>query len=277
PMQAPEERAVAFVDAEKGVADVKAALDGARAILLESFSEDPALVGALRDWLAAKAVIRARVVAGKEEAGAKYRDYFQHVEAIGTIPSHRLLALFRARNEGVLDLELAPRPTTLEKTTASVEDPAQALDEAAAAGHAEAEGRVARHFDIVDRGRPADRWLLDTARQTWRVKLHLHLGLDLFGRAREAAEAEAIRVFGDNLKDLLMAAPAGAKTVMGLDPGIRTGVKLAIVDGTGKLLATSVIYPHEPKKLWDQSIAELATLSRKHGVNLVAIGNGTAS
>ncbi|MFA7320560.1 MAG: Tex family protein [Dokdonella sp.] len=277
PTQAPEERAVAFVDAKKGVADVKAALDGARAILLESFSEDPALVGALRDWLAAKAVIRARVVAGKEEAGAKYRDYFQHVEAIGTIPSHRLLALFRARNEGVLDLELAPRPTTPAKTTASVEDPAQAQDEAAAAGHAEAEGRVARHFDIVDRGRPADRWLLDTARQTWRVKLHLHLGLDLFGRAREAAEAEAIRVFGDNLKDLLMAAPAGAKTVMGLDPGIRTGVKLAIVDGTGKLLATSVIYPHEPKKLWDQSIAELATLSRKHGVNLVAIGNGTAS
>lgn len=277
PTQAPEERAVAFVDAEKGVADVKAALDGARAILLESFSEDPALVGALRDWLAAKAVIRARVVAGKEEAGAKYRDYFQHVEAIGTIPSHRLLALFRARNEGVLDLELAPRPTTPAKTTASVEDPAQALDEAAAAGHAEAEGRVARHFDIVDRGRPADRWLLDTARQTWRVKLHLHLGLDLFGRAREAAEAEAIRVFGDNLKDLLMAAPAGPKTVMGLDPGIRTGVKLAIVDGTGKLLATSVIYPHEPKKLWDQSIAELATLSRKHSVNLVAIGNGTAS
>ncbi len=277
PTQAPEDRAVAFVDAEKGVADVKAALDGARAILLESFSEDPALVGALRDWLAAKAVIRARLVAGKEETGAKYRDYFQHVEAIGTIPSHRLLALFRARNEGVLDLELAPRPTTSAKTTASAEDPAQALDEAAAAGHAEAEGRVARHFDIVDRGRPADRWLLDTARQTWRVKLHLHLGLDLFGRAREAAEAEAIRVFGDNLKDLLMAAPAGAKTVMGLDPGIRTGVKLAIVDGTGKLLATSVIYPHEPKKLWDQSIAELATLSRKHGVNLVAIGNGTAS
>ena len=277
PTQAPEERAAAFVDAEKGVADVKAALDGARAILLESFSEDPALVGALRDWLAAKAVIRARLVAGKEEAGAKYRDYFQHVEAIGTIPSHRLLALFRARNEGVLDLELAPRPTTPAKTTASADDPAQALDEAAAAGHAEAEGRVARHFDIVDRGRPGDRWLLDTARQTWRVKLHLHLGLDIFGRAREAAEAEAIRVFGDNLKDLLMAAPAGPKTVMGLDPGIRTGVKLAIVDGTGKLLATSVIYPHEPKKLWDQSIAELATLSRKHGVDLVAIGNGTAS
>lgn len=277
PTQAPADRAMAYVDAEKGVADIKAALDGARAILLESFSEDPALVGALRDWLTAKAVIRAKLVAGKEEEGAKYRDYFQHVEAIGTIPSHRLLALFRARNEGVLDLELAPRPTTLIKTTSSEADPAIALDEAATAGHAEAEGRVARHFDIVDRGRVGDRWLLETARQAWRVKLHLHLGLDLFGRAREAAEAEAIRVFGDNLKDLMMAAPAGPKTVMGLDPGIRTGVKLAIVDGTGKLLETSVIYPHEPRKLWDQSIAELAALSRKHGVNLIAIGNGTAS
>ncbi|MEP6881284.1 MAG: Tex family protein, partial [Dokdonella sp.] len=277
PSQSPEDRALAYVDIENGVADIKAALDGARSILLESFSEDPALVGSLRDWLTAKAVIRAKLVKGKEIEGEKFRDYFEHVEAIGTIPSHRLLALFRARNEGILDLELAPRPTTAIKTSSTGEDPAVALDEAAAAGHAEAEGRVARHFDIADQGRPGDRWMLDTARQTWRIKLHLHLGLDLFGRAREAAEAEAIRVFGDNLKDLMMAAPAGAKTVMGLDPGIRTGVKLAIVDGTGKLLATSVIYPHEPKKLWEQSIAELASLSRKHGVNLIAIGNGTAS
>ncbi|HET9033036.1 MAG TPA: Tex family protein [Dokdonella sp.] len=277
PSQVPEERAIAFVDSDRGVADTKAALDGARAILLESFSEDPALVGSLRDWLSAKAVIRARLVAGKESEGAKFRDYFQHVEAIGTIPSHRLLALFRARNEGILDLELAPRPTTPITNSSASEDPAVALDEAAAAGHAEAEGRVARHFNIVDQGRPGDRWLLDTSRQTWRVKLHLHLGLDIFGRAREAAEAEAIRVFGDNLKDLMMAAPAGPKTVMGLDPGIRTGVKLAIVDGTGKLLDTAVIYPHEPRKQWDQSIAELASLSRKHGVNLIAIGNGTAS
>ena len=277
PEQLPEDQALAFVDAGKGVADIKAALDGARAILLETFSEDPALVGELRDWLTAKAVIRAKVVAGKEDEGAKFRDYFSHVESIGSIPSHRLLALFRARNEGVLDLELSPRPTTALRSSSSDEDPATILDEATAAGHAEAEGRVARHFAISDRGRPGDRWLLDSARQAWRIKLHLHLGLDLFGRAREAAEAEAIRVFGDNLKDLLMAAPAGPKTVMGLDPGIRTGVKLAIVDGTGKLLATSVIYPHEPKKMWDQSIAELAALSRKHSVNLVAIGNGTAS
>ncbi|MEZ5520094.1 MAG: Tex family protein [Dokdonella sp.] len=276
PEQLPEQAAAAFVDEAKGIADSKAALDGARAILLETFAEDPALVGALRDWLTAKAVIRASVVAGKESEGAKFRDYFQHVEPIGSIPSHRLLALFRARNEGVLDLELAPRPTTPLRSTAS-DDPGAALDEAAAAGHAEAEGRVARHFDIADRGRAADRWLLETARQAWRIKLHLHLSLDLFGRAREAADAEAIRVFGDNLKDLMMAAPAGPKTVMGLDPGIRTGVKLAVVDGTGKLLGTDVIYPHEPKKLWNESIAQLAAICRRHAVDLIAIGNGTAS
>ena len=276
PEQLPEQAAAAFVDEAKGIADSKAALDGARAILLETFAEDPALVGALRDWLTAKAVIRASVVAGKEGEGAKFRDYFQHVEPIGSIPSHRLLALFRARNEGVLDLELAPRPTTPLRSTA-YEDPGAALDEAAAAGHAEAEGRVARHFDIADRGRAADRWLLETARQAWRIKLHLHLSLDLFGRAREAADAEAIRVFGDNLKDLMMAAPAGPKTVMGLDPGIRTGVKLAVVDGTGKLLGTDVIYPHEPKKLWNESIAQLAAICRRHAVDLIAIGNGTAS
>ena len=276
PEQLPEQAAAAFVDEAKGIADSKAALDGARAILLETFAEDPALVGALRDWLTAKAVIRASVVAGKESEGAKFRDYFQHVEPIGSIPSHRLLALFRARNEGVLDLELAPRPTTPLRSTAS-DDPGAALDEAAAAGHAEAEGRVARHFDIADRGRAADRWLLETARQAWRIKLHLHLSLDLFGRAREAADAEAIRVFGDNLKDLMMAAPAGPKTVMGLDPGIRTGCKLAVVDGTGKLLGTDVIYPHEPKKLWNESIAQLAAICRRHAVDLIAIGNGTAS
>jgi uncharacterized protein len=276
PTQVPETLAAAFVDAEKGVADIKAALDGARSILLETFSEDPALMGSLRDWLTAKAQIRAKLVAGKENEGAKFRDYFTHAELIGTIPSHRLLALFRARNEGVLDLELAPMPTTALRTTSS-EDPAVALDEATAAGNAEAEGRVGVHFNITDKGRAADKWLLETVRQTWRIKLHLHLTLDLFGRAREAAEAEAIRVFGDNLKDLMMAAPAGPKTVMGLDPGIRTGVKVAVVDGTGKLLTTGVIYPHEPKNQWDQSIAQLAAISKQCGVNLIAIGNGTAS
>ena len=258
PAQIPEVAAAAFVDADKGVADVRAALDGARAILLETIAEDPALVGELRDWLWAHGQIRARVVAGKETAGAKFRDYFDHVEAIARIPSHRLLALMRARNEGVLELELLPAI-----------DPEQ--------GHAQAEGRVAARAAIVDRGRAADAWLRETVRLAWRAKLHLHLTLDLFSRVREGAEDEAIRVFGDNLKDLLLAAPAGARVVMGLDPGIRTGVKVAVVDATGKLLATDVIYPHEPRRQWEQSIAQLARLAATHGVELIAIGNGTAS
>ncbi|RUL61634.1 RNA-binding transcriptional accessory protein [Dyella dinghuensis] len=258
PTQSPEVFAEAFVDAEKGVADVRAALDGARAILMETIAEDAQLLGDLRDWLWEKGQIRAKVVEGKENEGAKFRDYFDHMEAIGKIPSHRLLALMRARNEGVIELELAP----------AVE---------AEQGHIEGEGRVAVHAGIIDRGRAADAWLRETVRMTWRVKLHLHLTLDLFGRVRESAEDEAIRVFGDNLKDLMLAAPAGAKTVMGLDPGIRTGVKVAVVDATGKLLATDTVYPHEPRNQWDQSLARLAVLSKQHGVNLIAIGNGTAS
>jgi protein Tex len=258
PAQSPETLAESYVDADKGVADVRAALDGARAILMESIAEDAHLVGELRDWLWDKGQIRAKVVEGKENEGAKFRDYFDHVEPIGKIPSHRLLALMRARNEGVIELELSP---TLESEQ----------------GHAEGESRVAAHAGIFNRGRPADAWLRETVRLTWRVKLHLHLTLDLFGRVREGAEDEAIRVFGENLKDLLLAAPAGARTVMGLDPGIRTGVKVAVVDATGKLLATDTIYPHEPRRQWDQSIARLALLSKQHGVNLIAIGNGTAS
>ncbi|KRA31861.1 RNA-binding transcriptional accessory protein [Rhodanobacter sp. Root627] len=258
PTQTPEAFAEAFVDAEKGVADVRAALDGARAILMESIAEDAALVGELRDWLWSKGQIRAKLVEGKEAAGAKFRDYFDHVEPIGKIPSHRLLALMRARNEGVLELELAP-------------------DTDADQGHAEAEGRVAARADIHNRGRAADAWLRETVRLTWRVKLHLHLTLDLFGRVREGAEDEAIRVFGDNLKDLMLAAPAGAKTVMGLDPGIRTGCKVAVVDPTGKLLATDTIYPLEPRRQWTESLAALARLCKQHGVDLIAIGNGTAS
>ena len=258
PTLTPESFAETFVDAEKGVADVRAALDGARAILMESIAEDAQLVGELRDWIWAKGQIRAKVVAGKEAQGAKFRDYFDHVEPIGKIPSHRLLALMRARNEGVIELELSP---TIDSEQ----------------GHAEGEGRVAARADIHHRDRAADAWLRETVRMTWRVKLHLHLTLDLFGRVREGAEDEAIRVFGDNLKDLMLAAPAGARTVMGLDPGIRTGVKVAIVDATGKLLATDVIYPHEPRKQWNESIAQLARLGKQHGVDLIAIGNGTAS
>ncbi|MEO9214506.1 MAG: Tex family protein, partial [Rhodanobacter sp.] len=258
PTRSPEAFAESFVDAEKGIADVRAALDGARAILMELIAEDAHLVGELRDWLWAQGQIRAKLIDGKENEGAKFRDYFDHVEPIGKIPSHRLLALMRARNEGVIELELAPAADSEQ-------------------GHAEGEGRVAAHANIHHRGRAADAWLRETVRLTWRVKLHLHLTLDLFGRVREGAEDEAIRVFGDNLKDLMLAAPAGAKTVMGLDPGIRTGVKVAVVDPTGKLLATDVIYPHEPRRQWDESIAQLARLGKRHGVDLIAIGNGTAS
>ncbi len=258
PSQSPEAVAESFVDGEKGVADVRVALDGARAILMESIAEDATLVGELRDWLWSSGQIRAKLIEGKENEGAKFRDYFDHVEPIGKIPSHRLLALMRARNEGIIDLELSP-----------------ALD--AEHGHAEGEGRVAAHANIHDRGRPADAWLRETVRLTWRVKLHLHLTLDLFGRVREGAEDEAIRVFGDNLKDLMLAAPAGAKTVMGLDPGIRTGCKVAVVDATGKVLATDTIYPLEPKRQWNESLASLARLCKQHHVDLISIGNGTGS
>ncbi len=258
PAQVPEAFAAGFVDAEKGVADVKAALDGARAILMERWGEDPALVGELRIWLGEVGVIRARVAEGKEEAGAKYRDYFEHSELLARIPSHRLLALFRARKEEILYLDLDPGKD-------------------AEAGHLYGDGRVALHAGVSEQGRAADRWLLDSARMTWRAKLHLHLLLDLFSQAREKAEAEAIAIFGDNLKDLLLAAPAGARTVMGLDPGIRTGVKVVVVDRTGKLVANDTIYPHEPRKQWDQSLHALGKLCTQHGVELIAIGNGTAS
>ncbi|ASK92335.1 RNA-binding transcriptional accessory protein [Xanthomonas campestris pv. trichodesmae] len=258
PTQSPDVAAAAFIDAEKGVADSKAALEGARAILMERWGEDAALVGELRSWLGDNGVIRARVAEGKEEAGAKYRDYFDHAETLAKIPSHRLLALFRARREEILYLDLDPGSD-------------------AEAGHRYAEGRVARNAGISNEGRPADRWLLDACRLTWRAKLHMHLLLDLFNQAREKAEAEAIAVFGDNLKDLMLAAPAGPRVVLGLDPGIRTGCKIAVVDATGKLVATETIYPHEPKRQWDQSLQTIKKLCMQHNVELIAIGNGTAS
>ncbi len=258
PTQVPEEAAAAYVDVDKGVADAKAALDGARAILMERWAEDATLVGGLRAWLSEVGVIRARVAEGKEAEGAKYRDYFDHAENLAAIPSHRLLALFRGRREEFLFLDLDPGSD-------------------AEAGHAQAEGRVAVHTGIRAQGRPADKWLLDGCRLAWKAKLHLHLMLDLFGQAREKAEAEAIDVFGDNLKDLLLAAPAGPKAVLGLDPGLRTGVKVAVVDRTGKLVDTATIYPHEPRRQWDASLHVLRALCEKHGVELVAIGNGTAS
>ncbi|WP_066095344.1 Tex family protein [Xanthomonas massiliensis] len=258
PTRVPEAFAAGFVDAGKGVADAKAALEGARAILMERWGEDAELVGQLRQWLGECGMIRARVAEGKEEAGAKYRDYFDHAEPLAKIPSHRLLALFRGRREEVLYLDLEPGG-----------DPE--------AGHRQAEGRVAARAGVADRGRPADAWLLQAARLTWRAKLHMHLLLDLFNQAREKAEAEAIAVFGDNLKDLLLAAPAGPRVVLGLDPGIRTGCKIAVVDATGKLVDTATIYPHEPRREWDRSLAVLKALCARHAVALVAIGNGTAS
>ena len=258
PTLAPESFAAGFVDADKGFADAKAALDGARAILMERWGEDAALVGGLREWLHEVGRIRARVAEGKENEGAKYRDYFDHAEPLAKIPSHRLLALFRARREEILFLDLEPGAD-------------------AEAGHLQATGRVAHHAGIRDAGRPADKWLMDACRLAWKAKLHLHLMLDLFGQAREKAEAEAIAVFGDNLKDLLLAAPAGPRAVLGLDPGLRTGVKVAVVDRTGKLVATDTIYPHQPRNQWDASLQTLHALCRKHEVELIAIGNGTAS
>ncbi|WP_206862048.1 Tex family protein [Lysobacter changpingensis] len=258
PALVPEEFAAGFVDAEKGVADAKAALDGARAILMERWGEDAALVGELRTWLGEVGVIRSRVAEGKEAAGEKFRDYFDHAEPLSKIPSHRLLALFRGRREEFLFIDL---------------DPGTDAD----AGHLQGEGRVAHHAGIKAQGRAADKWLMDSCRLTWKAKLHLHLTLDLFSQAREKAEAEAIDVFGDNLKDLLLAAPAGPKAVLGLDPGLRTGVKVAVVDRTGKLVDSATIYPHEPKRQWDQSLMILRALCAKHSVELIAIGNGTAS
>ena len=258
PTRVPEEFAAAFVDADKGVADAKAALEGARAILIERWGEDATLVGELRAWLHEVGVIRAKVAEGKEAAGEKFRDYFDHAEPLAKIPSHRMLALLRGRREEFLGLDLEPGSD-------------------AEAGHLYAEGRVALHAGIRDQGRAADPWLRSACRLAWKAKLHLHLLIDLFAQARERAEADAIAVFGDNLKDLLLAAPAGPKAVLGLDPGLRTGVKVAVVDATGKLVATDTIYPHEPRRQWDQSLAALRRLCQAHGVQLVAIGNGTAS
>ena len=254
----PEQIAADYINAELGVADVAAALEGARQIIMERLSEDAELLAGLRERIWQKGIIHATVSAGKAHEGSKFKDYFDYQEAINKIPSHRALALFRGRNEDILSVNLLPE-----------------LDEKE--GHDRCTQFVAQRLAIVDARKPADGWLADTARLAWKIKLFTRIDLDLKLRLREAAELEAIRVFANNLKDLLLAAPAGAKTTMGLDPGIRTGVKVAVVDATGKLLATETIYPHQPKNQWDQSIATLARLIRQHNVNLVSIGNGTAS
>ncbi|MEV5417645.1 Tex family protein [Streptomyces albogriseolus] len=249
--------AAAFVDADKGVADPQAALDGARAILTERFSEDADLIGELRERMWVRGRLAAKVREGKEEAGAKFADYFDFSEPFTELPSHRVLAMLRGEKEEVLDLVLEP------------EEPTD--------GPSSYEGVVAHRFGIADRGRPGDKWLLDTVRWAWRTRILVHLGLDLRLRLRTAAEDEAVRVFAANLRDLLLAAPAGTRATLGLDPGFRTGVKVAVVDATGKVVATDVIHPHVPANRWDEAIAKLARLAEEHAVELIAIGNGTAS
>ncbi|MGB0867257.1 MAG: Tex family protein, partial [Granulosicoccaceae bacterium] len=233
-------------------------LDGARQIIMERAAEQAGLVSKLRERLWEQGVISSELVAGKAEEGAKFSDYFEFSERVNKVPSHRALAMFRGRDAGILSLKL----------DLPVEDPA--------AQHP-AEQSIAAELGIRDQGRPADKWLRDTVRWSWRVKLHTRLDLDLKTRLREQAEEEAIAVFSRNIKDVLMAAPAGPRATMGLDPGIRTGVKVAVVDQTGKVLDTATIYPHPPKRAWDQSLAVLAELCKRHQVELIAIGNGTAS
>lgn len=254
----PEQEAEKYIDAEKGVADVKAALEGAKYILMEQFGEDAALLGKLRGFLFNTGILTAKLVDGKEEAGAKFRDYFDHKEALKSAPSHRALAMFRGRNEGVLQLAI-----TVDQEEESSRHPCEDM--------------IAQQFDIRDQGRPADKWLQEVVRWTWKIKLLTHLETDLLGELREKAEAEAIKVFAMNLKDLLMAAPAGPRATMGLDPGLRTGVKVAVVDATGQLVEHGAIFPHEPRNQWDESLKVIAHLVKKHNVELIAIGNGTAS
>ncbi|MFR9800069.1 Tex family protein [Streptomyces sp. MS06] len=249
--------AAAFVDADKGVADPQAALDGARAILTERFSEDADLIGEVRERMWVRGRLAAKVREGKEEAGAKFADYFDFAEPFTELPSHRVLALLRGEKEEVLDLVLEP------------EEPTD--------GPSSYEGIIASRFGIADRGRPGDKWLADTVRWAWRTRVLVHLGIDLRLRLRTAAEDEAVRVFAANLRDLLLAAPAGTRATLGLDPGLRTGVKVAVVDATGKVVATDTVHPHVPHNRWDEALSRLAKLARDHAVELVAIGNGTAS
>jgi len=253
----PQSAAAPYVSADKGVADEAAALEGARSILTERFSEDADLVGELRTRMWTRGRLMAKVRDGKEESGAKFADYFDFAEPFTKLPSHRVLAMLRGEKEEVLDLTLEP------------EEPGD--------GPTSFERRIAQQFAIADRGRPADKWLADTVRWAWRTRFLVRLGIDLRVQLRQQAEDEAVRVFAANLRDLLLAAPAGSRATMGLDPGLRTGVKVAVVDGTGKVVATDTIYPHAPRNRWDESLASLARLAAAHRVDLIAIGNGTAS
>jgi len=254
----PEQQAEQYLNPDQNIADTKAALDGARAILMERFAEDAGLIGKLREYLWQHGEMQARLVDGKEEEGAKFRDYFEHNEPIKKVPSHRALAMFRGRNEGVLQLSLV----------LPGEEPR---------GGSQGEVLVAEHVGLEDQGRAADRWLSEVVRWTWRVKLLTHIETDLFNRVRETAEQAAIDVFAKNLKDLLLAAPAGPKATIGLDPGLRTGVKVAVVDETGKVVDHGAIFPTPPQNRIKEAEQVLVALCAKHDVALIAIGNGTAS
>ena len=254
----PEGEAEKYIDNEKNIADTKAALDGARQILMEKFAEEADLLQSLRDYLWKNGVIESSVMEGKEIEGEKFADYFEYQEAVIKIPSHRALALFRGRNESILQMNLkVPNEDELDT------HPCEAM--------------ISNFYELENKGREADKWLKDTVRWAWKIKIFSHLDVELKMKLKEAAEEEAINVFASNLNDLLLAAPAGPKTTIGLDPGLRTGVKVAVVNETGKLVDFATIYPHVPKNQWDQSISIIAALAKKHNASLISIGNGTAS
>src|SRR5665213_2556094 len=260
PSNDPQVAAAPFIDAGKQVADAAAALEGARAILVERFAEDADLIGSLREQMWSNGRMASKVRDGKKTEGEKFKDYFDFSEPLTRLPSHRILAMFRGEKEEILELQIQPEPPS-----------------AAPAAVGPYELKIMHRFAISDSGRPGDKWLRETARWAWRTKIQVHLNIDLRMRLWTAAETEAVRVFASNLRDLLLAAPAGARVTMGLDPGFRSGVKVAIVDATGKVVATTAIYPHEPQKRWDEALAALGKLAVQHRVDLIAIGNGTAS
>ncbi len=263
PQRDPHTTAAEYVDTEQGVADAAAALEGARAILVERIAEDADLIGTLRERMWTRGRLVARVREGKEESGAKFADYFDYAQPFTGLPSHRVLAMFRGEKEEVLALTLEPE-----------EQPDDGTPPEAPNGF---ERAIATHFDIAHHGRPADSWLFDTVRWAWRTRVSVRLDIDLRMRLWQAAEDDGIHVFAGNLRDLLLAAPAGSRSTIGLDPGLRTGTKVAVLDTTGKVVATDTIYPHAPQNRWEEALATLERLTREHAVELVAIGNGTAS
>ena len=260
PQNDPQVVAAGYVDAEKQVADVAAALEGARAILVERFAEDADLIGRLREEMWSNGLMASTVRKGKKTEGEKFKDYFEFSQPLHKLPSHRILAMFRGEKEEILELQMMPEANV----------PAAGVPSAY-------ELKIMQRFAITDQGRPGDRWLVETARWAWRTKIQVHLNIDLRMRLWTAAETEGVRVFASNLRDLLLAAPAGARVTMGLDPGYRSGVKVAVVDATGKVVATTAVYPHEPQRQWDAALATLGKLAVAHRVDLIAIGNGTAS